>query len=153
MKRFVMFLAVSIFLIAINLGGGGLEYLSGYYPDGIYSFYCANATDLSGSISVGKGAIVSCGAQDYRAVRNSLSSVAGESFAIMQPDAAALDNIIAVLQVNMIRAETVEGTYIIYGYSGLLIRGVDLTGVPVNVQIAVTADRIIIGTPLILGSY
>lgn len=148
-----MFLAISIFLVAINLGGGGLEYLSDYYPEGTYSFYCAGSQDISGSVAVGTGSIVTCRAKDYKSVRNALAGVAGESFSIEQSDPVDLANILAVLKVEQVRSETVDGIYIIYGFSNLLVRGVNLSGAKINVQIAVSANRITVGTPLILGSY
>lgn len=148
-----MFLAISLFLVAINLGGGGLIYLSDYYPEGTYSFYCTGQQNVSGAVTVGAGSIVSCSAKDYKRVRNSIAGIAGESFAIERAKPIDLENIITVLKVEQVRAETVDGIYIIYGFSELLIRGVNLAGVKVNVQIAVSAERIIVGTPLILGSY
>lgn len=64
-----------------------------------------------------------------------------------------VDGFLSALKCKTVKTENVYGTEIIYAYSPLIHRSVTLEGKKVNIQIAKRGGDIIIGTPLIQGSY
>lgn len=58
------------------------------------------------------------------------------------------------LQATVIKTETLtDGTSVIYAYTDLIDKTVDVEGKKVNLQLACYEDHTVIGWPLILGSF
>ncbi len=78
-------------------------------------------------------------------------SVVGESMTIQNFEPASA---IKELSADIVKTECLEdGTIIIYAYSRLIPKKVEIEGKKVNLQIAYYEEYSVIGWPLILGSF
>ncbi len=64
-----------------------------------------------------------------------------------------VESVLKKLKAKIIKRETVGDISIIYAYSPCLLKGVNLFGGRVNVMIASTSSSIVVGSPLIKGSF
>ena len=75
----------------------------------------------------------------------------GESIILKDCEAGA---VIKTLNANVVKKEWLEdGTVVIYAYSSLIEKQVKVENKNVNLQIAIKENSIIVGWPLILGSF
>ena len=78
-------------------------------------------------------------------------STIGESIICQNLELSAA---IKTLKATVLKKEYLDcNTVVIYGYSPLINKSVNLNNLKVNIQIAVKDNEIIIGWPLILGSF
>ena len=63
------------------------------------------------------------------------------------------DEVIEKLRCKIIRKEEVEGITIVYAYSPFVLKSVFLFSHSVNIMIAITDSKTIVGAPLIKGSF
>lgn len=89
-----------------------------------------------------------------QAIKEKLVSkdVSGESIKFIGDD-KDIDYILDNLNVQIVEEQDFANIRTIYGYSARLGQGVKVSGNKINIQIAKRGATIIIGTPLILGSY
>lgn len=132
--------------------------LLGYVPktSSVYSFYTTDvALKLSGASVVknGNASIVSCSAQNAKQVRKNLTNVLGESVQVNSPSQDFLNEVTMFLSNKVLYSENLNGTEILYCYEGSITNFVMIDGQKVNLQVAKTPNYIVIGTPLILGSF
>ena len=77
--------------------------------------------------------------------------VIGESISVKNLEVASA---IKKLNARVVKTEYLEGgTTVVYAYSNLINDRVEVFGKSVNLQIAITDDKTVIGWPLILGSF
>ncbi len=62
-------------------------------------------------------------------------------------------SVIETLKARIIKTENVGDITVIYAYSPMILKSVKLHGVTINLMIAKTSDRTVVGSPLIKGSY
>ena len=62
-------------------------------------------------------------------------------------------SILQKLKAQIIKEEKVDDISIIYAYSPILLKSVELFGTRINVMIACTSSAIVVGSPLIKGSF
>ena len=80
----------------------------------------------------------------------STDKIYGESAVI---DGYSTDQLFNLFDAQIINVEVVDGVVCYYGYSTRLPYNVKLFDTKVNLHVAVDGDKIILGTPLIFGSY
>ena len=68
-------------------------------------------------------------------------------------DGTNVDEIINKLNAKIIKTERVGDITIIYAYSPYLLKSVRLFDETINVMIATTPSSVVVGSPLIKGSY
>ena len=132
--------------------------LLGYVPDtsSIYSFYTTDTIDTIQNANIvknGNSAIVSCDSTNAKYVRKFLHNVLGESVQINNPTKQVLDNICNYIKNDFLYDEIVGQTQIMYCYNPSLANFVMIDKQKVNIQIAKSDNQIVIGYPLILGSF
>lgn len=128
MKRFCAFVGVVCLMlsaVALRLYFCRLNVL----VDGVYTAF--NADDTVASVSIAKG---------YERV----DVVGGEQEAY---------SVLSKLRARVIRTESFSETVIIYAYSPCLLKSVRLFDDSVNIMIAITPSALVVGSPLIKGSY
>lgn len=64
-----------------------------------------------------------------------------------------VDDILNKLKAKIIRTEQVDEITIYYAYSPCLLKRERLFGENINLMIAITPSKIVVGSPLIKGSY
>ena len=80
----------------------------------------------------------------------STDKIYGESIVV---DGLSVDAIFKEFDANIIKVEQVDNITCYYGYTSRLPYEIKLFGDKVNLHVAVDGDKIILGTPLIFGSY
>lgn len=78
------------------------------------------------------------------------NGVIGES---VELDNVELNSIISTLNADIIKTEMVEDEVIVYAYSNKIPTSVELFNKRVNLQIAYTETKCVVGWPLILGDF
>ncbi|MCL2751353.1 MAG: YwmB family TATA-box binding protein [Firmicutes bacterium] len=140
--------------ISAGLGGNGFDALADEFEGITYSFYIGSSQTVSGAatVDIGAGAEVTCELSQARVVRAHLKDIRGESVAFAGGISDAR-RALKVLCAKIMREETLDGIMILYAYSDTFERGVNLSGRKVNLQAAAGGGRVVLGTPLILGSF
>lgn len=64
-----------------------------------------------------------------------------------------IDNVLQKLRAIIIKKESIGDISIIYAYSPALLKSVELFGERVNLMIARTSSSVVVGSPLIKGSF
>ncbi|MBQ2713464.1 MAG: hypothetical protein IJF22_00660 [Clostridia bacterium] len=150
MKKFftVVFLCFVCFAASFNnifftklLAFGGCEEVS---------FYCSqkNQTEFANEIKNGEGYIYSVDVSDAKSDYSKLLGCYGFSAKF---DILLFDKIMDTMQV--VKTETLEGVQNFYGYVNGLTMFDFMDNKKVNIQVALTSNGVIVGSPLILGSY
>lgn len=132
--------------------------LLGYVPNdsSIYSFYTTDNINTINNATVvknGNSSIVSCTSLNAKNVKQSLKNILGESVKINNPSKDIIDNLYQYINKNIVYYEVLENTTITYCYNPSLLNFVMIDGQKVNLQIAQNNNYIVIGYPLILGSF
>jgi hypothetical protein len=68
-------------------------------------------------------------------------------------DGNKLDEVLEKLRCNIIKKEEVDGITIVYAYSPYLLKSVFIHSRSVNIMIALTEEKTVVGSPLIKGSF
>ncbi|MGN1213051.1 MAG: hypothetical protein ACI4TZ_03310 [Christensenellales bacterium] len=132
--------------------------LMGYVPktSSIYSFYTTDKISFLDNTKIvknGNACIVSCDSKHASTVKASINNILGESITINNPNDDVLKQINDYISKNVLYDEKLDGTQIIYGYDNTLKNFVMVDGQKVNFQVAINSDYVVIGYPLILGSF
>lgn len=132
--------------------------LMGYVPktSSIYSFYTTDKISFLDNTKIvknGNACIVSCDSKYANVVKASINNILGESITINNPTEDVLKQINDYISQNTLYDEKLDGTQIIYGYDNTLENFVIVDGQKVNFQVAINIDYVVIGYPLILGSF
>ncbi|MBE7076380.1 MAG: hypothetical protein E7374_00615 [Clostridiales bacterium] len=136
MKKFLIVLIVFVIICAGNMNKTTFT-LTDYF-DGEY--YCYVKEKKDNCINLGS----------FFMTDKKISSCLGESMEVN----VTPDNIIDTLKVRVVKNEYLEnGTTIIYGFSNLINKNVKVDNKRVNVQIAITESKTVVGWPVIMGSY
>ena len=181
-SKFGLLLGVFLILTGLTFWDSGLKDIYGRGGGARICFYLTAdeklpLTAFSGDIFIiknGGGVIVDAPPAAARELRRGFSGIKGESVSFDGGYGDALE-ILKLYRVKIIFEETVPDAQctidnaqctmhnaqfgdtikIIYGFSRLFTRSVNLDGKKVNIQIAVNGStgRVTVGTPLILGSY
>ncbi|MGN1221690.1 MAG: hypothetical protein ACI4TT_00475, partial [Christensenellales bacterium] len=101
----------------------------------------------------GNACIVSCDSKYASTVKASINNILGESITINNPNEDVLKQINDYISKNILYDEKLDGTQIIYGYDNTLKNFVMVDGQKINFQVAINSDYVVIGYPLILGSF
>ena len=151
MKKIVVAIFIAI-LIAISTNFHKKDELSIFVSnEGICEFYCEkvlkNSSFISSILSSGDGFFVSTNLKSSKKVYDDLLNV--KSFKIILNK----DFEISKLKMQYIKTEMVEDMKISYGFSNFFNNCVCIDGKKANIQIVERQDKIIIGVPIIMGSY
>ncbi len=79
-----------------------------------------------------------------------IESIKGESCVFEQ---TSLKSIVEKFNFTIVKTEVLEGVTCYYATTDLLPYSIKINGLKVNAQIAVTKNRVVLGTPIIFGSY
>ena len=151
MKKIVVALFIaSLVLISTNFHKKD-ELLPFSESFGICEFYCEgvlnNSNFISSVISCGENFFVTTNLKCAKKVYNDLLNV--KSFKVVIED----DFDVTKLKLQYIKTENVEDMKISYAFSNYFKSSVCVDGKKANVQIVEKNNKIIIGSPIIMGSY
>ncbi len=101
---------------------------------------------------------VSCGDKifnycTFEEAKKNLALVKQSDSVQFYTDESEIDSILKKIHFEKLSSEEVEGIQISYGYSPSYKKFVYVDGKKVNVQVAKTADGVIVGFPIILTGY
>lgn len=137
-------------LIICGLASGIPRNIAYYFYDvDDYIVYCRQ-TDLPHSDN-GIGKEVRCGDIDIRKVLALCQDVDGITVCLSPETDVA--EIVERLSVQVYLSQKLVDVYVFCGYSPLVKGGLYVDGQWINVQVAVTAQGVFVGSPLLLGSY
>lgn len=128
----ILFIAVALVLTGLRFACGGL---CSFVRDGSYTAY------LDGDAELRYSEVPILG---VRGVYERIDTYGGKEKAT---------EILDRLAATGIRTETIGDVTVIYAFSPLLPQSVTLKGERTNVMIALTRGKLVIGSPLIKGSY
>lgn len=128
----ILFIAVALVLTGLRFACGGL---CTFVRDGSYTAY------LDGDAELRYSEVPLFG---VRGVYERIDTYGGKEKAT---------EILDRLAATGVRTETIDDVTVIYAFSPLLPRSVVLKGERTNVMIALTRGKLVIGSPLIKGSY
>lgn len=119
--------------------------------DGICEFYCEgvlkNTSFISSIISSGEGYFVTTNLKSAKKVFNDLKNV--KSFKIKFKNNFEISK----LKLKYIKTEFVDDMKISYAFSNYFDNGICIDGKKSNVQIVEKQNKLVIGIPIIMGSY
>lgn len=147
----ILLLSLSFFLSA-NRDIVFLNVAQNY--DGTISFYTSYPQSIDGANCVinGNSGIVSCNSQSANKVYSKLNGIVGISF-VTKGDNKTLTHIFDDLKLTILSKECVDKFIIYLAHTSLFSNHIMVDNKKVNIQIALKDGDIIIGTPVILGSY
>lgn len=139
MKKLIV--VIFLFLMLVNIKSEMTNFTLLDYFSGEYEFYTneqiENGIDL-GFCVVANNSIHNC-------------SKIGEKIILTNYE---VGKIIVDLKAEIVKTEILlEGFTVIYAYSNLIKKWVEVDFKKVNIQIAVKEENVIVGWPLILGSF
>lgn len=154
MKRLIVFIFLALLLCGINLTFVEGLTLDKIFPQSQVEIFTDSKTSLKiNKIDNGMGEILFCEIENLDYILNQLDSVVGLSIKIYNKNKA---NVLQVLKVKNLYNQN----FGCYGWSGTLekIKGIKSKNVhlingKINFQCIEKDDHIIIGTPIVLGSY
>lgn len=151
MKKFIIFI---IFLLCFIAGIEGENSQPAILIfEGRFSLYGVGYSEVeSEKIDCGSGLILSVKSDDAEQLFNAFKGeVYGMSVELNKE--MELEEILKIIKAKIVKKESVAGREIYYCYSNNNSDYVIDNGQKINYQIAINNGNIIIGTPLILGSY
>ena len=69
------------------------------------------------------------------------------------PASTTVDELLSSAYATLVFCEEVQETAVVYAYSPFIYRFVTVRGEKVNLMIAVKSDAVVVGSPIIKGSY
>lgn len=140
MRKFLIFLVLLLIFSAYLLNGFAF---AAYAQGGRYSLYYDNG-EMSDEYSLTL----------FEAIflRLRKGGVSGESVRFCGGD-EEINKIIKRLRIDIRQRQEFANISTFYGYSARLGEGVTLEGQKINIQIVKKGNTVIVGTPLIMGSY
>lgn len=152
--RFSIYCLVVLAVVCLPINSIFLENFC-KYQSSIYSFYTDELFEGNG-ISVvknGKYYILSVDGTNAEIIKSKLNNVYGESVTIKNYSNKAKEEIFLSLSQKEVSKETLREIEIYYFYDATLPNFVIVGGKKTNIQVAVTAQNLTVGYPLILGSF
>ena len=120
-------------------------------------FFCVNSIEKPLSdcnvIQNGGAYIVECKESNSKIVKHQLGNILGEGMIIKNLSQKSKSKVLAKYQNYVQMTETLDGYQILLCYDGSLPNFVTVQNIKINIQIAVSKDRITIGYPLILCGF
>ena len=137
MKKLIIAIFLCVLLIDVKCETSKFS-LCDYFSEEI-TFYTKN--DVENSIDVGFCCIST----------QKDNSVIGESVVLNNYE---VGTVISTLKAEVLNSECLDcGTVVIYAFSPLITKKVQVGNCSVNLQIAVRENDVVVGWPLILGSF
>ncbi|HEY8389869.1 MAG TPA: hypothetical protein VIL26_02780 [Clostridia bacterium] len=152
MKRFLLFLSFALILVGLGISDYSLLNLKDRYPQMQVVFYTKDSRNLD-SINDGIYNQVYCSTDQAKKIKRLLNKIEGMSVSF-EGGIQDLNFVIDYFDVKIISEKTCDDILYIYGYSSLILTpAVKINNNYINIQLVLRKDKIIIGTPIILGSY
>lgn len=148
MKKFIVFLMLSVFLMALAVGRTNTDFI---LPDSEIQFFTNSKptdSEFAKIVKNGNGYIVCCNYKNYDKVKGMLNGIAGTTF-ILDGDFEEYKNVLNKLNISVIEH---SGTSVV-GFTDNFYQSVFYNGKKANVQAYYNNNKIYVGSPLILGSY
>lgn len=162
MKRFGIFAACLLLLVASGLKGASLAWTGKDYPSAQYTFYVIDSPEVRSSVGGVKGveivangytAQVNCPWDLADSIRPVLTNIGGESVRF-GGDKQDITYLIEKYGVEIKDSAEFENVFTVYGYSAAFKDyQTVIDGNRINIQIAYRNGVVTVGSPVILGSY
>ena len=153
-KRLIIFCLISFSLFTIPISKPVFQNFENI-EDITYYFYTNSNVTFSNTntIKCGNSFIISCGLNQAKEVKQTLTNVLGESVRIKNYTSKTQRKIKNDYMPYIVRTEIVDDIEIYYCYDNSLSNFVNISNQKVNIQIAIKSNEIDIGYPLILNGY
>lgn len=120
-----------------------------------YLYYIPYAEEFTNceSTYIGGGAEVSCGYQFKNELKKQLKSIEAVSIVINNCQISDLQQYLKKLNAKVVLVQELDEIYCLYAFSPLINTKITVDKQIINVQLVFCNNSIIIGSPLIIGSY
>lgn len=120
-----------------------------------YLYYIPYFTQLdnSTSISYGCGTEITCTYDFKNQIKSNLHSIQAVSVVIKDCSLDEVDLYLRKLVAKKILSQQIEDIYCVYAYSPFITGAVIIDSNKINIQLAYRNGQLIIGSPVIVGSY
>lgn len=118
-------------------------------------FYIAGEVDEIRDVKmvkVGDMTIASSNFKNYSIVSKQLGNILGVAVRY-DKGTVSVDDILRETSAKLVKVEQSENYVCYYAHSNLLKKSVNVDDKDINLQIAITQNGIIVGSPMIMGSY
>lgn len=152
MRKLLLLIFCLLICSFATLNNSALYEICEAYPSSQLSIYCDNLpVNYKGDFIVnGGGYIIQTNAKDGKYILDTLNNINGFSLVIN----SNYDKLKELLKnVRILKIEEVAENKVVYAYLPELINFCMVDGKKVNLQIAYNEQRVILGSPLILGSF
>ena len=151
MKKVLVLGFVFCLLGACSLHGNLLSRLAMLDENACVCFYCGQLQQVENAIvqKNGDGAIITCAALDAASVYKNVSNCFG--FSVRYQNKNVLDDVLS--QIRVLKTEMQDDITIYYGLAQGGVFFDFVGGQKINIQIAVSNEFVVVGSPIILGGY
>lgn len=117
---------------------------------GEVSFYLENYQEIEGceTIKNGAGCVIKTDVENAKKINKKINNCSGFSIEFYSENISDFLN-----EINIIKIEKISDLTIYYGYFNGLINSINIENKKINIQIAINNEKIVIGSPIILGDY
>lgn len=150
MKKFCIFVFLCITVFACSFNNSFFEYLAKLDGNAKISFYCTekNNGDFLSEVRNGEGYVYELKGTEAQSAYSDLLGCYGFSVKL---DKKLFEEVMQ--NVKVLKTETVAGIENFYGIANGIMFFDFLEDKKINIQIAKSDDAVVVGCPLILGSY
>lgn len=157
MKKLLLFLLVFVLLSFVNASSPMFYKVNEAYANCNYKYYVTG--DLPMYVSAmgivenkGLGHIVTVKGDLVNFAKQKLTNIVGESISL-NGTLKDVNNILNLYNAKIINTEYIGNTLVLYAASNYFKNSVIINDQKVNIQVAFNNGSIIMGSPLILGSF
>lgn len=154
MKRLIVFILLAILLCALNMSATQSLTIDKIFPNSTAEVFLSEKTQISlNKIDNGTGEIVFCNSSEISYILNNTNCVSGLTIKVYSSNK---DQILKKIGANQL----ISVNFGTYGWTNLLIKtnkvftkNISFFGKKVNFQCVEKDDCVLIGFPIIIGSY
>lgn len=146
MKRLIVFILISLFLCIVNMKFSKNVTIRDIFPEAEIDVFLNNVPEGNYKYVInGSGCIIRCNLNEFYDIQK-VHKIAGYTIKV---DGYSFEKVSRNLAIQDC---FFKGGYM-YGYSYILESAIYTDGHKVNVQCAICDGKMLIGTPILLGSY
>lgn len=154
MKNIVVFVLIFCLLFFCSAFEKNNNFLLQMYEEGQAEFFVLsfqeNLPEFAKSQKSGNGYFITCDLKLAKYLLKDLKNVAGVT---IKTNGEIDKNLLNKLQIKILKTEEIYGRKIVYGFSNFFDQFVFMQNKKVNLQIVENNGKLIIGNPIIFGSY
>lgn len=150
MKKIILFFSFIFIVAYLSLNNSFINQILLNVKSGEVNFYCSQDNQIDGQIKNGSGYICECEIENFNNMFNSLKGCYGFSIETKM-DEEEFENFLK--KIKIIKTQKLDENIVVYGYASNLCFSNYISNKKVNIEIAKNNERVVIGCPVILGSF